>query len=65
MDKKIKNQEERIKDLESKNIDIINSNKNLDELFNNHEKEIKIINEKILNLENNLKDIKFIKHKLN
>ena len=57
MDKKIKNQEERIKDLESKNINIFNSNKNLDELFNNHENEIKIINEKILNLENNFKDI--------
>ena len=57
MNKQIKNQENRIKDIETKNINIFNGNKNLNELFNKHENEIKIINEKLSNLENHIKDI--------
>ena len=57
MNKQIKNQENRIKDIETKNINIFNGNKNLNELFNKHENDIKIINEKLSNLENHIKDI--------
>ena len=53
MNQQIISQESRIKDLENKNINILNENKNLKELFNKHEYESKIINEKISNLENN------------
>ena len=57
MNEKIINLESRMKDLENKNINIFNENKNLNELFNKHENEAKIINEKISNLENNLNNI--------
>ena len=60
MNKQIKNQENRIKDIETKNINIFNGNKNLNELFNKHENEIKIINEKLSNLENHIKGIKIL-----
>ena len=34
-----------------------NGNKNLNKSFNKHENEIKILNEKLSNLENHIKDI--------
>ena len=49
MDKKIKNQEERIKDLESKNINIFNSNKNLDEIAMGKDRSTTVMIRNILN----------------
>ena len=53
--KKVLDQEIKIKELENKNIDLKNKyEKKLDELFNKHENEIKILNNKLSDLENNI-----------
>ena len=53
--KKVLDQEIKIKELENKNIDLKNKyEKKLDELFNKHENEIKILNNKLSDLEKNI-----------
>ena len=55
MNQKLLNQENKIKELESKHIDLRNNNENnQNEIINRHENEIKKINEKIPSLENDV-----------
>jgi len=58
INQKLINQEEIIKDLQNKHINLINQNKNnINDLINKHESEIKILNDKISELENSIKNI--------
>ena len=57
MKQKITNQENRIKDLETKYLNVINEQKNFDVLYNKHENEIKTTKKRISIVENNTNGI--------